>query len=111
MEVFGTEIIMRTGTTIMDNVEIYNCSQIDTFKAALRFQAATTLHSSITNCAIHNGYSWGLNVQASANIHLSDNIWFRFRPIGVGITSSKNITIENSIVSGICDRTTTESLD
>jgi len=30
MEIFGSEIIMRTGSTIMDNVEIHNCSQIDT---------------------------------------------------------------------------------
>lgn len=37
MEVYGTEIIMRTGQTIMDGVEIFNCSQIDTFKAAIRF--------------------------------------------------------------------------
>jgi hypothetical protein len=26
MEVYGSEVIMRTGTTIMDSVEIFNCS-------------------------------------------------------------------------------------
>lgn len=26
MEVYGAEVIMRTGTTIMDNVEVFNCS-------------------------------------------------------------------------------------
>jgi hypothetical protein len=30
----------RNGTTILDNVEIYNCSQYDTYKAALRFTAS-----------------------------------------------------------------------
>lgn len=40
MEIYGTEIISRTGTTILDSVEIFNCSQIDTFKAALRFESA-----------------------------------------------------------------------
>jgi cell migration-inducing and hyaluronan-binding protein len=29
--------VWRNGTTIMDNVEVYNCSQIDTQKAAFRF--------------------------------------------------------------------------
>lgn len=37
VEVYGEEIIQRIGTTIMDSVEIFNCSQIDTFKGALRF--------------------------------------------------------------------------
>jgi len=76
MEIYGTEIITRTGTTVMDSVEIFNCSQIDTFKAAIRFESAAALHSSITNSAIHNGYAWGLNVKASANIHIKNNIFF-----------------------------------
>jgi len=58
----------RFGHTVMDNVEIFNCSQIDTFKAALRFQGASQMWSSITNSAIHNGYAWGLNVKSSSNI-------------------------------------------
>jgi len=33
---------MRFGHAIFDNVEIYNCSQIDTFKGALRFEAASS---------------------------------------------------------------------
>ena len=52
----------------MDNVEIFNCSQIDTFKAALRFEGASQKWSSITNSAIHNGYGWGLRVKSSSNI-------------------------------------------
>jgi len=32
---------MRFGHTVLDNVEIFNCSQIDTFKAAIRFEAAS----------------------------------------------------------------------
>ena len=59
---------VRYGHTIMDNVEIFNCSQIDTFKAALRFEGASQMWSSITNSAIHNGYAWGLNVKTSSHI-------------------------------------------
>lgn len=55
VEVHAEGTIERFGTTIMKNVEIFNCSQIDTFKAALRFESAATLHSSITDSSIHNG--------------------------------------------------------
>jgi len=95
----------------MDSVEIFNCSQIDTFKAAIRFESASTLHSSVTNSAIHNGYSWGLNVKNSANIHLENNIFFQFRPIGVGIQGSRNITFDHNVVGGVVDRTTFEAGD
>lgn len=56
------EVVKRYGSTIMDSVEIYNCSQLDTHKAALRFESNTELPSSITNSAIHNGYAWGLSI-------------------------------------------------
>lgn len=32
--------VWRTGSTWMDSVEIYNCSQYDTYKPAIRFEAA-----------------------------------------------------------------------
>jgi hypothetical protein len=70
-----------------------------------------SLHSSITNSAFHNGYGWGANIQGSANILLQDNIWFNFRPIGVGIDFSKNITFDNNVVAHIVERTTIEAGD
>lgn len=111
MEIYDDEIVTRVGSTIMDSVEIFNCSQIDTFKAAIRFESAATNYSSITNSAIHNGYAWGMNIKASANIHVANNTFFQFRPIGFGVTSSRNITIDGNIVAGVVDRTTLESGD
>jgi len=52
----------RSGQTIMDNVEIRDCSQENTHKTALRFQNAHGRPSSITNSALHTGMSWGINV-------------------------------------------------
>ena len=74
---------IRTGSTIMENVEVYNCSQIDTQKAAIRFEGATAKHSEVINCTFHNGYSWGVYIKSSNNILFKDNIVFNFRPIGV----------------------------
>jgi hypothetical protein len=68
-----------------------------------------SLHSSITNSSFHNGYGWGAKIQGSANILLQDNIWFNFRPIGVGIDFSKNITFDNNVVAHIVERTTIEA--
>lgn len=72
----------------MDHVEIYNCSQWDTYKAAIRFEGASTLHSMISNSAIHNGLGWGANIINSANIYMKNNWFYDFRPVGVAIDSS-----------------------
>jgi hypothetical protein len=96
---------------IVDNIEMYNCSQIDTFKASIRFENAVTLHSSVTNSAFHNGFGWGANIKNSANILMQDNLWFNFRPIGVAIDFSKNITFDNNVIAHIVERTTIEAGD
>jgi len=84
-EMNGGVMTDRFGTTILRNVEIYNCSQIDTLKSAIRFESAATLPSEVTNCSVHNGYSWAVNMMGSANINISNNVFFNFRPIGVGV--------------------------
>jgi len=35
------QIHMRYGQTIIDSVEVHNCSQTDTYKSAIRFEGAT----------------------------------------------------------------------
>lgn len=100
---------MRTGSTIIDNVEIFNCSQIDTLKAAVRFESAASSYSEVTNSAIHNGYSWGLYVASSANILIKGNNFFKFRPIGLAIRASRNVTVDENVVASIVERTTLEA--
>ena len=78
---------------ILDSIEIKNCSQRDSYKAAVRFDTAATLWSSVSNCAIHNGFGWGVNIILSENIVFFNNMIFGFRPIGFGVQTSKNITI------------------
>jgi len=77
----------------LDSVEIWNCSQTDSYKAALRFDNAATLYSQVTNSAIHNGNAWGVRVVSSKNILFENNVIFAFAPIGFGVLSSANITI------------------
>lgn len=95
----------------MDNVEMYNCSQIDTMKAAIRFEGVTTLSSSVSNSTFHNGLGWGASLVNSANIFMQDNIWFNFRPLGVVMDSVRNITFDNNVIAHVIARTTFEGLD
>jgi hypothetical protein len=47
----------------------------------------------------------------SANVYMNNNVFFNFRPIGVGVMKSRNITFDNNVVANIIDRTTFEALD
>ena len=51
---------LRKGKTVLDHVEIYNCSQYDTYKAALRFEGNGGDYSIVSNSAIHHGLGMGI---------------------------------------------------
>ena len=105
------ELKERTGLMILDHVEMYNCSQIDTYKASIRFENAVTLSSSVTNSSFHNGLGWGANIKNSAKVVMQDNLWFNFRAIGIAIDFANNITFDNNVVAHIIERTTIEAGD
>jgi parallel beta-helix repeat protein len=90
--------------TYLDSVEIYNCSQYDTFKGALRFEMAFGEWSQISNSAIHHGLGIGAHMVASANLRLVNNTFFNFKKFGINIESSNNITIDGNLVSDINSR-------
>lgn len=95
---------MRYGKTYMDNVEIYNCSQKDTFRAALRWDANGLGHSSVTNSVVHSGLAWAVNIVSSANVKLQNNVFFGFKALGIVVQTATNITIDGNIVANITDR-------
>ena len=98
------DLTVRYGSTIMHNVEVYNCSQVNTMKAAIRFEGASGAYSHVSNCSFHNGLGWGVNIISSANVRFESNIVFSFKPIGLSILTARNITIHNNIVSYIYER-------
>jgi len=100
------EISFRNGQTILQNVEIYNASQHDTPRAALRFESAIGAHSSVVNCSVHNGLGWSASIYKSANINLEGNIFWVAKPVGLRVDTGTNITIKNNFVGHVTERGT-----
>lgn len=76
----------RLGVTILENVEIYNCSQYDTFKAAVRFEGALEgLDSVVSNCSIHHGLGIGVHVFTSRGVRFEGNSIYDFKKFGLNI--------------------------
>jgi len=88
MEFSNGEIVFKYGQTLMDNVEIYNCSQQDSYDAAIGWNSAITLESSVTNSAIHNGLGWAVHIEQSKNVVFDNNVMFNFRPFGLVVEAS-----------------------
>ena len=80
-------------------------------KAAIRFDSAATLHSSVTNCTLHNGLGWGLYAKSSKNIQITDNIFFNFRPIGVAFQAATNLTFNSNVIGHTTQRETLETTE
>lgn len=75
----------RIGRTFMDNVEIYNCSQYDTWKSAIRFEGAVLGFSRISNSAIHHGLGIAVHITFSENVELINNNVYTFLRYGLVI--------------------------
>lgn len=88
----------RYGQTILDHVEIYNCSQSASGKAALRFQSLAKKWSSVTNSAIHDGQSIGIFAKTSNNLFFQSNVVFGLHQAGVAFHGVQNITFDRNIV-------------
>jgi len=58
LEVSG---VQRSGQLLIDNVEVFNCSQRNTFKSAIRFENQNLKWQSITNSVVHGSIGWGIS--------------------------------------------------
>lgn len=96
LEMDGT---YRTGHLIMDNVEVYNCSQANTYKSAIRFEAAITMPQSITNSVIWGGLGWLFSAQYSAHINVDSSSFISGFQVGIAVISSHNVTLNNLVVA------------
>lgn len=92
---------LRSGLTLMDNVEIFNCSQRDTTMAAVRFEGSFLSNSTISNSAIHHGLGMGVTFLDAANQTLVNNTIFMFVGVGIYAEKAASILIQNNWVISI----------
>lgn len=100
-DTIDSDLSIRTGIMVMDNVEIYNCSQLDTYKSSLRWENAQLGHSSITNTSIHGGFAWAIRADSSSNLYFDSNVIFGHSTIGVSLQTVTNVTMSNNVVGNI----------
>mmetsp|Transcript_34116 Transcript_34116/g.25175 ORF Transcript_34116/g.25175 Transcript_34116/m.25175 type:complete len:219 (-) Transcript_34116:2085-2741(-) len=87
--------------TILDNVEVFNCSQYDTYKAALRWEQATYRYSEVRRSSVHHGLGWGAYIVQSENVLFDNNVIFDFVNFGVNIAKSANVTFNYNWVVNV----------
>lgn len=71
---FEPTLVRRVGSMNLDNVQVYNCSQKHTYKAAITWTGASSGASRVTNSVLSSGRGLGVLIENSANIEISDSI-------------------------------------
>lgn len=71
---FEPDLTYRTGSLMMDNVQVHNCSQTRTFKSALKFEGAFRGNSVVSNSVIATGKGLGVIIENSVNVRMENNI-------------------------------------
>jgi len=88
-----------------DNVQVYNCSQRNTWNAAVRFaKTGASVSSSISNSAIHQGFGWALYIAESKNVAVSTTAMVGFRAVGANVHASESVTLDGNFVGDVTER-------
>eukprot|EP00117_Sycon_ciliatum_P032216 scpid3681/ scgid25031/ Fibrocystin-L; Polycystic kidney and hepatic disease 1-like protein 1; Protein D86 len=98
--------IELSGQLYMDGVQMYNCSQMDTEKAAIRieYKVFEDNLSVVKNSVIESGNGWGLIIRDSNLVDLDNNVVFNHFNIGFRVISSSDINIRNNFAGAINER-------
>lgn len=103
-DMFESNGAWRKGQIIFDHVEVENCSQRNTFKAAIRFEGAMGGYSTITNSVVHNSLAWSISVMRSNNVHLESSSFIGSFAIGVHMDFVRNVTLHDTFTGDVMPR-------
>ena len=92
---FAPTLVKREGNMILDNVQVYNCSQKHTYKAAITWTGSSGA-SRVTNSVLSSGRGLGVLIENSRNIEMSDNIIADFVQHGIWVQASSYITLDRN---------------
>jgi hypothetical protein len=102
---YETDGNIRKGSLVMDNVMMYNCSHMDTFHAAIRFEGALMGSSNITNSVVHGSMGWSMSIYKSWNVKVEDSAFIGSKAIGIRIDEVKNVTLNRNFIGDVNSRT------
>ena len=94
------------GNIKFDGVEIKDCGQRDTKKAAIdmNFVKDTAGSNFIKNSSFHSGQGWALNLYATKGFDFINNVVYNPRKYAVFIQDSQDVNIINNLLVGIKKR-------
>ena len=100
-DIFEMSGAWRKGSIVFENVEVSNCSQRNTHKAAIRFEGATGGYSSIVGSSVHNSLAWSVSVKSSYNVELRDSVFVGAYAIGVHMDMVRNVTMQGTFTGDV----------
>jgi len=96
---------VRQSTTKFDNVEVTQCSQENTFKAAIRFEnTGETAASYVKNSVVHNSQAWSLYIANSKNILVQNSDFIGSKAVGVNLKSITDVTVDGIFTADVVSR-------
>ena len=100
-DLFESDGTWRKGSIIMDQVQVFNCSQKDTYYGSIRFEGHLGGHSRVSNSAVHNGLGMGVVVLNGNNVELVNNAFVGFRQVGMMLDFVRNCTITGNFIGDV----------
>lgn len=101
---YETDGSIRKGSLLLDNVMMYNCSHLDTFHAAIRWEGARQGHSKVTNSVVHGSMGWSMSIYQSWNVTVEDSAFVGSRAIGVRVDDVRHVTLNRNFIADVMPR-------
>jgi hypothetical protein len=95
---------IRKGSLLMDNVMVYNCSHLDTFHSAIRFEGGLMGGSKITNSVVHGSLGWAMSIYKSWNVIVEDSAFIGSKAVGIRIDEVRNVTLNRNFIGDVTPR-------
>ena len=102
------------GNLVLDGVEIQNCGQRDTRKAAIDLNWVKQIYGthSVKNCSFNNGQGWAINIEKAEGIEISNNVIYDARRYGIYMGELvKGVKILNNLIIGIKERENYDNIE
>ena len=95
------------GNLKLEGIEIQNCGQRDTRKAAVDLNWVKKIRGthSVNKCSFNNGQGWALNMEKAEGLSFTNNVIYNARRFGIYLGKNiKGVQINDNLIVGIKER-------